>query len=332
MGVVGTKICPMLAMTGGDSDRPLSFRGSDRQRELLDGLAERGGVSRSELIRRMIDFAAEAQDDIDDVLPEDVVVQGEIDDKIDQNRLLRRLLPSKWRAHVRGLFVEDLRDNTHPDDLRTLAEGYREQAALMEEQAALVDEAPNDPDLVGIVDEELAAAMEAADLSTYYDVVENPHERHLEGVGEGREERQNVIMIVTNLVESWERMAETYNDPAAAPVIKPKDLPERAGSELPDRVEREDVAELANSLVRSGVSADQVADVLGGETPALDDAEEIETELLADGGQQPDDDSETDSEKDSMNPATDATDETETETDQDPLDILVNHDLEEADE
>jgi len=244
-------------------DPKIDARVSEELLDWLDDTVEATETSRSALVRRSLHFMREVQ-----VGEQGAELQAEHDEIVERNQELRQLLPSKWRSHVRGLFAQDLADDTSPDDLQTLAQAYREQAAKKEKIAAANPMAP-EADLVRIVDEELTHALEAADLSNWYDDVDNPHERHFSGVEEGKQEREDVVALVEGAVEAHQHVAAIFNDPSEAPVLDESDLPALANTLLPDDVEPADVADVATRLVRAGVTADEVADVLPISDPAL---------------------------------------------------------------
>jgi len=252
-------------MTGRGRNPKIDARVSEDLLDWLDDTVEATDTSRSALVRRSLHYLREAH--VDDVKRE-AELQAEHDEIVKRNRELRQLLPSKWRSHVRGLFAQDLADDTSPDDLRTLAQAYREQAEKKEEIAAANPMAP-EADLARIVDEELAHALEAADLSNWYDGVDNPHERHLSGVEDGKQERDDVVALVEGAVEAHQHVAAIFNDPSEAPPLDESDLPTFADSLLPDDIEPADVADVATRLVRAGVTADEVADVIPTTDPRL---------------------------------------------------------------
>lgn len=260
-----------------DRDPRVAFRAPEGLVEWLDEQAEDAGLPRSEVCRRALHFMREARGD---ALEREAQIRDEIDTIISENQELRKVVPSKWRSHVQGLFVDDLRDETSPADLRTLAAGYRRQAEKMEELAETIPHAP-EADLVGIVDEELRNALEAGDLSNWYDDVENPHEKHLAGVEDGMQERREAVAVVQGVVETHTRLAAAFEDRHEAPAVKPSDLPRFAESVLPDDVDREDVARLATMLVREGVPAEDVPDVLPTVDPSLE-AEEVASRATGD--------------------------------------------------
>lgn len=266
-------------MTGDGRDPRIDFRLPPSLLDWVDDQADTADMTRSDVVRRSLHFTREARGD---ALEREAEIRDDIRDIIEQNQELRQVVPSKWRNHVQGLFVDDLRDNTSPEDMRALAAGYRRQAEKMEELAATIPHAP-EGDLVGIVDEELRNALEAADLSNWYDDVDNPHEKHLSGVREGREEREGLVRVVQSVVETYSALAAAFEDHGKVPAVKTTDLPDYADSILPDDVEKEDVAHLATELVRAGVTAEQVPDVVPTVDPSLD-VQDIESVVDGDQG------------------------------------------------
>lgn len=261
-------------MTEGD-DRKVTIRMNGEKVDWIDRLADQAGVDRSTMIRRFVDFGIEAQGsaatDADDR-------RGEHDEIVERNQELRQILPSKWRSHVRSLFLDDLRDDCSPEDLETIAQGYRQQAVKKEEIADSMPLAP-EGDLVGIVDEELANALEAADLSNWYEDVENPYERHLSGVEEGRREREAAVSVVQGVVWSFESLRKSFTDPTLCPDPSVEDVPIDAEEILPEDVTREDVAEIAAELHREQIPAEKVPEAIPTVDPDLG-PEEIESESV----------------------------------------------------
>lgn len=276
-----------------DRDPRLEFRVPEPMKEWVEQQAEKGGISVSEVLRRSVHFMQEAQGAPD--LAREGEIRDEIDDIIEENQELRKVVPSKWRSHVRGLFRDDIRDDPTPDDLKILAGGYRRQAEKYEELAETIPEAPA-ADLVEIVDEELRYAMDAADLSTYYEGVENPHEKHLDGVEEGMEARRDAVALVQGLVQTQQSLAAAFNNPEQAPPIKESDLPQGAGRMLPEDLTEADAVRLANRLVEAGVRAEDVPDAIPTTNPEFG-VRDIEQD-------DDDPDGEQDGEQDDPDPAT----------------------------
>jgi len=252
-------------MTNSERDPKVTFRVSEDTLAWLDDVVESTDSSRSALLRRSVQFMREARTDR---VEREAELQTEHDEIVERNQELRQLLPSKWRSHVRGLFAQDIADDTSPDDLRRLADAYREQAQVKQEIAQENPMAP-EADLARIVDEELAHALEAADLSNWYENVDNPHERHFQGVEDGREERRDVVALVEGAVEAHQHVAAAFEDPSQAPALDEGDLPVLAETVLPDDVDAADIADVATRLVRAGVTADEVADVIPTTDPTL---------------------------------------------------------------
>lgn len=254
-------------------DEIVSFRVSPELRDALEELADGTGATVSDLGRRLLWYGVETQgDDVADRLAEQTEIEKRISGVIEQNRRVRKVLPSRWKSHVRDLFQTDLSNEVAPEGLAIMAKRYREQARDLEELAETIPEAP-EADLEAIVDEELAHAIEAADVSTWYENVDNPHERHLEGVREGAEERRDLAALVGSLVESHGQMLEAFQDREHAPALSASDLPLRADSLLPEQMDREDVAELATQLARRGLGPDQAKDVVM--SGRLEDVEDV---------------------------------------------------------
>lgn len=252
----------------------ISLRLPEPLLDALDQEADEADMSRSTLIRRLATFGLETQADA--VAAENEKRQ-EAQRIIEENQQLRNLLPSKWRSHIRGLFRDDLTDGVSPEDLALMAEGYRAQAEQYEEMAEEHPLAP-DADLVSVVDEEQRHAMEAADLSNWYEGVENPHERALSGVSEGRKERQTLVAVVRNVVETHLSLEAATN--TGMPSIDASDLPPMADQSLPEDTDREDVAQLARHCVEAGIPPEEIDDV-----PLTDPSLGVEAIEAEEGGQ-----------------------------------------------
>lgn len=234
-----------------------TLRMSDETHEALEARAEATGKSKAEIIRRYIQFGEASQAD---KITEQAKLEDAIERTIEQNRQLRNALPSKWRAHVRRLLADDLQDDASPEDIRTLADGYRRQAELYEELLESLDFAPDVEDGLHqqIVDDELRHAIEAADLSNWYDRVQNPFE-HMEGVEAGRQEREEIIAVTRgvlgDLYEHRKFVGTDYR-------LGSGDISEGNESLLPDRISAGQFAELVNRLADEGVDPDEIGDHL----------------------------------------------------------------------
>lgn len=256
---------------GDDANDPrVSFRIPESQLSWLDGMADKIGASRSDLLRQAVDFIREAQGD---TLERQGEVKQEIEEIIELNKDRQRI--HGWPGRVRGLFRRNLRNGMDPDGLRSVAHGYREHADALERLAETVPHTfVERGELVEATNRELRNALEAADLSNWYEAVENPHERHFSGVEDGRQERTEMVALVQGVVDRHEHLAAIFDDPEDAPIVLGRDLPERADEILPDGVDRDDLAELATELVRHGVRPEDVPDVIPTTDPSLD-VEEI---------------------------------------------------------
>ena len=247
----------------------------------LDAVADTASTSRSDLVRKGAHFVVESQ-------AERLERQGQLVEQerqqVEANRKRRNIV--RFPNTVRDLFLEDLKADVRPEKLPALAEGYRRQARTKEDLAAELD--PDDPvvepgELVEDVDRELAYAVEAADLSNWYDQHRNPYAAELSGVRDGIEEREDLVALVAGLVDTHASLCRAFSDPDDAPAVDAADLPPMAATLLPENVTKEDVADLATDLARQGLTGDQVRDVLDG-SPLDPDAIEVESTV------EPDDD------------------------------------------
>jgi hypothetical protein len=233
-----------------DDRTAIAPRFDDSFVEQLDEYADQADATRTGVTRRLVQFGAEAL--IDDVL-QDLELDQQEREHIEATREIRDLLPGSWRDHVRGLFAENIKHGATIEDLNILARRYREQAEIKAEKAALHDEIPSDVDYTGIVDDELAADIEAADASTWDDGVENPYEHQLAGVDDGLQDRR----VLVTLIET--AMSANDGQVGLDPQVGIEDVGgPLVGSILPDDVAREDVAAFAERLLREGIPPDDV--------------------------------------------------------------------------
>jgi hypothetical protein len=223
----------------------------------IDEYADQVDATRTGVTRRLVQFGAEAL--IDDVL-QDLELDADEREHIEATREIRDLLPGSWRNHVRDLLAENIKHGATIEDLQILARRYREQAEIKAEKAALHDEIPGDVDYTGIVDDELACAIEAADASTWDDGVENPYEHRLAGVDQGLEDRRQLVNLIETAIRANDHQVglddpRVDDDDVGNPLV---------GSILPDQVTREDVATFAERLLRDGIPPDDVQSYLLG--------------------------------------------------------------------
>lgn len=248
-------------MSGGEER--LTVRVDDDLAGDLNALADAADTTVSDLLRKGAAFVVESQGDR-------LERQGELIEQerqqVAQNQKRRNI--ARFPSTVRDLMLEDLKADVDPAKLPMLAEGYRRQARTKEELAQELDGEPvvEPGELVAAVDQELRWALEAADLSTWYDGHQNPYAADLSGVEDGLEERNDLAALVASVVEDHGALCRAFRDPADAPAIDPLDLPPMASDLLPDDVTREDVADLATRLARQGVTGDQVRRALDGGT------------------------------------------------------------------
>lgn len=259
------------------SDGWLNFRAPEAMQQAVEELAGRHEITKSDLLRNSVEFMLETQAD---QLAEATRIENQIEEIIEENQQRKKI--ANWRSHVREQFASYVRDDMDPRGLESVAYGWRQQAAKMEELARTIPKAPpvQDGELVRIIDEELAYAIEAVDLSTWYDRVENPHAAHLSGVEDGENDRRDLAALVEGVVRTHGYLYDAVNDPDRISPVDPGDLPPKCDTLLPDGVTREDVAELATELARSGVDADDVQDVL------KDGALPVPSDVEQDGGQE----------------------------------------------
>lgn len=239
----------------------------------LDALADAANTSRSDLLRKAAHLVIETQSDR-------LERQGELQERerqqVEANRKRRNII--RFPNTIRDLFLEDLKADVPAAKLPRLAESYREQARTKEELAQELD--PDDPvvepgELVGAVDRELSHAVEAADVSNWYDQHRNPYAADLSGVRDGIEEREDLVALLAGLVDTHASLARAFANPDEVPPIDAADLPRMATTLLPDGVTDQDVADLATQLARQGLTGEQVRDLLDGQ-PFDPDAIEVD--------------------------------------------------------
>lgn len=282
-----------------DDEETVTFRAPAALVDALDSLADASGpdTTRSDLLRMGGHYVIETQADHLERMGELEAQESELVERNMKRRNIARFAEST----IRGLFTDDLKGDVDATKLPRLADHYREQARLKEEMAQELD--PENPivepgELVAKVDQELNHAIEAADLSNWYDQHENPYAADLSGVREGVEEREDLVALVAGLVETHASLVRAFNDPEQAPDIDPAELPPMAHDLLPEGKTKADVAELATELAREGYTAEQVRGLLDGqpldadainaddEPPALDaDPEAVEAAEVRMGGQ-----------------------------------------------
>lgn len=235
-----------------------TLRMPDALHEALEERAEETDLSKAEVARRYIEYGEASQGDR---LANVAELEARIDRTIEQNQTLRNVLPSKWEAHVRRLFLDDIRDDASPEDIRVLADGYRRQGRQYED---LLEQIPHGPDVEPgtheqIVDEQLQYALQAADLSNWYDRVDNPY-AHLEGVESGLEEREDLLALVRGVLGRVRQIRDEFG--IRDHTVTAEELPQMAHTLVPDRFDLEDVADGINQLADAGVRPEDVDDEL----------------------------------------------------------------------
>lgn len=250
-------------MSDGDRMEHVTLRIDGDLLAEIDDQADAAGTNRSDVIRKKLHFAEAVE--VQGQRPADI--EGEIDEQIERNQTLRKVMPSKWRSQVRDLFANDIRADMAAQELEITAEAYRRQAEKLEELADTIPLAP-DADLVGIVSDELMKALDAADLSNYYDGVTNPYEKKLSGVESGIEERKRIIPIIEQTMRTSVMLAEGAK---RADYYKPRadELPKQLEKSLPENVDREDIAQVARELLQDGYGPDEVEHGLSPDHPIL---------------------------------------------------------------
>lgn len=245
-------------MSDGESER-VSFRADEDRLDKLDLMADTAGVSRSEMCRMMIDMAAESNSSL-------LEPAQRIEDKREAAKERNHPIDiaGGFADRVGDMFEQRFKSNYDPEILKTLADGYRQEARGIAEDLNDLDYGPN-PDTeeyVRIVDEELEAVLEANDLSNWLERNQNRYMR-FSGVEDAKERREYYVACVRGAIEHRENIAEAFNSPEAkGRDIRPDELPDRMDDDLPLGVDRDDVAAAANRLFEMGVSGDDVADAL----------------------------------------------------------------------
>jgi len=254
-----------------DGDAVLTARVDGDVVDDVDALAEAAGLCRSDVLRMGVQFALEAHGDslerAGDLRQQE---QALVADNEERRKIAR------FPNTVRGLLMDDLKAEVPPTQLAHLADHYREQARLKEQQA---QELPGDPivtpgELQAAVDRELAYAIQASDLSNWYDRHENPYAADLAGVEDGLEERKDLVALVAGVVDRYKRLVDIFDDRYSAPALEPTDLPPKADDLIPENKTRADVAELITELARQGYTGDDVRTEMDPRTLDADGAAE----------------------------------------------------------
>jgi predicted transcriptional regulator len=267
-----------------DGRKPrLQFRADPETKARIEEIASATHLSKSDVIRDFLEIGiAVSGDDIEQL------AQARADELevIQRNQNAIQLFPSHWRSHVKDQMAKTIKNSFHPDEIESFAAMLREQAEKKEEQAELIDVVP-DADLVGIVDDVLFDALEAADLSTYYEDVDNPYAKRFEGVDDGLQQRDELILRLQSTVEKHQQLANALSN-GSVPSVMPNDIDTDVVELLPEDKTREDFARLATECVKAGIDADAIPEHLdrttedftlesdtGGElSPSQDDVED----------------------------------------------------------
>lgn len=223
--------------------------------EAIDGLAERFGLTRSELLRRFDAYAIESNMEV-------IALEGQIDKLRDEIKSNARPIDMAggFGDRVQEDFEKRFKSNYGPKWLVAKAESYREEARMLESKLPQHPDAPEiEPgELVDEVDEVLADTLEAACMSDWTDRYDNALER-FDGVESGRESRQLALALArTALRIDREYATLSQSSSAASRRVEPKDLPDTGNNELPEGVTLDDVATVGRRLAEEGVTADQL--------------------------------------------------------------------------
>lgn len=249
-------------------DPVLKCRIPAEMKEELEQEAQRTGQTVSDVARGYLYLGRETAETTSQAVED---IEERIQTVIERNKTVKELLPSDWRDFVSRRFAEAIQKDYDPADIETLGSMLREQAAEKEEMAQQIPVAP-DADLVGIVDDVLLEALEASDLTNYYEDVENRYERHFAGVEEGKQQREKLISVVEDTVRSHNQLAAAFEGDVC-PEVSPTDIPQAVETWLPEGTDREDVARLATQLVNQGATAEDVSELVPTTDPTLQPVE-----------------------------------------------------------
>jgi len=265
-------------VTDDGRDPSISIRVPEWLKREMEALADESGLSVSEVWRRSGEFTLAAHD-------QDIQEQADLEDELDEKKELnlKRDRIAGFSGRVHDMLEKRIKGMYSPKGLRSVAVGYREEAEIRERQAEVIPDAMpvEEGELVAVVDRELREALQAADLTNWYERHGNSYET-ITGVREGREERQQLIALVQGLLESHGQVINAFQHAENAPAVDPKDLPPMADSLLPERLGRDEVAEAVTRMAREGVEPEDVPDVLPDVDPrlAVEDPDVVEAQTV----------------------------------------------------
>jgi len=273
-----------------DRGPKVSYRMPQERLDAIDALAEQFNVSRSALLRRFDAFGLESNAEALGVEAEIAKLKSEI---IEFGKPIDDA--GGFAGRVRDDFEKRFKNGYEPKWLAAKAESYRREARMLEEKVSEHPDAPpiEEGELEAEVDRVLRDTLEAAKLSDWNERYRNPFER-LSGVESGKKSRRLALALTRSAVEMDADLEPLRSSLSSERRVQADDLPELADEDLPEGVDREDVARVARELADRGVPADEIevdptefdpfgwteevdAEVVDGTTDALPDPE-------ADGG------------------------------------------------
>jgi len=270
-----------------DTTDRVTFRVDSDRLEAVDELADSANTTRSEILRRLVDYGIEANADAVPVeveinrLRQEIIADGDPIDKA-----------GGFAGRVENDFLKRFRNGYGAKWLVSKAENYRREARMLEQKVPKHPDAPDvEPgELVEEVDRVLRRALEGVELSEWGGD-DNPF-AEVEAVEDGRSAAKLALTLTKSALRMDRELEPFRADIESERRVRAADLPALADSDLPDHVDREDVAAAARSLADRGITPDEVEtdpDAAGlfqpSDLPALvSDADGLPSDAETDGG------------------------------------------------
>ena len=263
---------PSNSMTGGERDPKISLRLPEERLEALDEIAEQYDISRSVLVRRAIDLLLEKN-------VEAVGINAKIKHEMEKIKETMHEIhrAGGFRGRMEDKFNEFFESGYDPKWIVASAEAYRKEARMLEEYLPEHPEAPpiEDGEFVDVVDDVVEKTIRSHKLSEYGDRYDGMMKSH-GGVEEGLESRKFALAMTKgamNMDIDGYRISGAYGGERR---VDGDDLSAYAVDQLPEGVDRNDVARVARELVDAGVHPEDV------ETDP-EEFDPFETDDIADG-------------------------------------------------
>lgn len=230
-------------------DPKISLRAPEELVEAMDDLADASGVqNRSAVWRMAASFALETNAEM---LGTAARIDERRRDIIDKHRPVD--LAEGLPGRVSDQMQERFKSGYSLMGLARKATSYVEEAQMYEEE---LDDVYREGELVDEVKREVRHALEAAELTNWWDRHANPYER-FEGVKDGKERRRFALVVLQNAMR-LDTELEALRSVAGDRRVKEQDLPELADEDLPLDLGREDVARVARELTDEGYTPEDI--------------------------------------------------------------------------